>query len=162
MSIYSYKRGRKKISEIMGIIRESGDLCMFCGRKCYIDKMPHATVEHVKPSSKGGSNHYSNKRISCASCNFAKSSLSAADFEIELISLSVSVMEKYFKKEKIMEEEEKQAYLYGAEMAAEYSVEIGKTDLALMTPDEILTLSECFCKNYHSKFNELQNKANFC
>lgn len=60
-----------------------------------------------------------------------------------------------------MNEKEKEAYLYGAEMAAEYSTEIGKTDLAQMTPDEILTLSECFCKNYHSKYIELSNKENF-
>lgn len=61
-----------------------------------------------------------------------------------------------------MEEEEKQAYLYGAKMAAEYSKEIGKTDLSLMSYEEILTLSECFCKNYHSKIIELENISNFC
>lgn len=59
------------------------------------------------------------------------------------------------------EEFAQEAYLYGAQMAAEYSKEIGKTDLAIMTPDEILTLSECFCKNYHSKLNELCSEAPF-
>lgn len=59
------------------------------------------------------------------------------------------------KRIKLMEAEERTAYLHGAKMAAEYSKEIGKTDLALMTPDEILTLSECMCKNYHLKYMEL-------
>ena len=61
-----------------------------------------------------------------------------------------------------MDELQKQAYLYGAEMAAEYSKEIGKSDLATMSADEILTLSECFCKNYNNKIIELENKRNFC
>lgn len=61
-----------------------------------------------------------------------------------------------------MEEEEKGAYLYGAEMGAEYLHSIGKTDLASLTPEEVLTFSECMCKNYHSKYNELSNKLNFC
>lgn len=50
-----------------------------------------------------------------------------------------------------MEEEDKEAYLYGAKMAAEYTQEIGKTDLKNFTPDEILTFAECMCKNYHLK-----------
>lgn len=54
-----------------------------------------------------------------------------------------------------MSDIEKEAYLYGAEMAAEYSAEIGKTDLAVMSPEEILTLAECMCKNYHLKIIEL-------
>ena len=50
---------------------------------------------------------------------------------------------------------EQQAHLYGAQMGAEYLREIGKTDLALLTPSEALTFAECMCKNYHNKINEL-------
>lgn len=57
-----------------------------------------------------------------------------------------------------MEEHEKEAYLYGAAMGAEYLVEIGKTDLAEMTPHEALVFSECMCKNYHTKYAELISK----
>jgi len=57
-----------------------------------------------------------------------------------------------------MEDEQKQAYLYGAEQGAEYMRSIGKTDLSLLTPDEALTFSECMCKGYHEKYVELTNK----
>ena len=61
-----------------------------------------------------------------------------------------------------MEDEQKEAYLYGAEMAGEYLREIGKSDLAALSPAQVLTFSECMCKNYHMKFIELTNKSNFC
>jgi len=54
-----------------------------------------------------------------------------------------------------MEENQRQAYLYGAEMASEYLNEIGQKDLSLLTLEQILTFSECMCKNYHLKFIEL-------
>lgn len=57
-----------------------------------------------------------------------------------------------------MTEEEKQAYLYGAQQGAEYMHSIGKTDLATLTPDQVLTFSECICRNYHLKYAELTNK----
>ena len=59
-----------------------------------------------------------------------------------------------------MEENDRQAYVYGAEMGAEYLREIGKTDLALMTPAEALIFSEVVCKNYHMKKIELDSKIN--
>lgn len=58
-----------------------------------------------------------------------------------------------------MEDDQKEAYSYGINNAVEYTNEIGKTDLALMTAEEILTFAECMCKNYHTKIIEL-NKQN--
>lgn len=60
-----------------------------------------------------------------------------------------------------MEDIEKEAYQYGAQMGAEYLREIGKTDLASMTPEEVLTFSECMCKNYHNKYIELEACTHF-
>tara|TARA_R110000851_G_scaffold111570_2_gene235092 strand:+ start:273 stop:446 length:174 start_codon:yes stop_codon:yes gene_type:complete len=57
-----------------------------------------------------------------------------------------------------MEENERTAYLYGAEMGGEYLKEIGKSDLATLTPQEVLTFSECMCKNFWNKITELNCK----
>jgi len=57
-----------------------------------------------------------------------------------------------------MEEHQEQSYMYGAQMGGEYLKEIGKTDLAKLTPAEVLTFSECMCKNYHNKYIELNSK----
>ena len=57
-----------------------------------------------------------------------------------------------------MENDEKQAYLYGAQMAGEYIKEVGVSDLAKLNSEQVLTFSECMCKNYHSKLIELNTK----
>lgn len=54
-----------------------------------------------------------------------------------------------------MENEEKLAYLHGIECAVEYTDEIKKTNLADMTPEEVLTFAECMCKNYHQKIMQI-------
>lgn len=53
-----------------------------------------------------------------------------------------------------MEPEEKIAYLYGVNMAAEYLKSIGKTNLIELDQNEILSFAECMCKNYHLKLVE--------
>lgn len=143
--------GSKKISRLM---KEFKGRCFYCGRRVRIGSQPCATIDHVVPKANGGRGLHNNTVLCCLTCNQIKQSSSTSEFKKELISFVNAMKEKV----KIMEEEEKAAYLYGAQMAAEYSTEIGKTDLATMTPEEILTLSECFCKNYHSKIIELQNK----
>lgn len=50
-----------------------------------------------------------------------------------------------------MEKNEKTAYLYGGQNAAEYMKSIGKIDLSQLTGEEWLTFCECMCKNYHLK-----------
>lgn len=60
-----------------------------------------------------------------------------------------------------MDELEKEAYMYGAQMGSEYLKEIGKTDLALMNGQEVLTFSECMCKNYAEKLAELEDTIPF-
>ena len=55
-----------------------------------------------------------------------------------------------------MTDEEKASYMYGATMGAEYLQEIKNTDLATLTPDQVLTFAECVCKNYHNKIIELE------
>lgn len=59
-----------------------------------------------------------------------------------------------------MEEDLKQAYLYGAQMGAEYMRSIEETDLSVLTPDQALTFSECVCKNYHNKLIEINSQNN--
>ena len=56
------------------------------------------------------------------------------------------------------EEIKKEAYMYGVQMGAEYSKEVGKTDLSTMSVEEILTFAECVCKGYHMKLIELEKK----
>lgn len=60
-----------------------------------------------------------------------------------------------------MEENERQAYIYGGQMAAEYAKSIGKHDLATFTGEEWLTFCECMCKNYSQKIAELDDEIPF-
>lgn len=60
-----------------------------------------------------------------------------------------------------MEDYERSACIYGGQMAAEYTKEIGKTDLAALTPAEFVTFCEVMCLNYHGKRAELENKILF-
>ena len=61
------------------------------------------------------------------------------------------------RKDHTMEEEEKEAYLYGGMNAHEYAQSIGKQDLATFTTGEWLTFCECMCKNYHLKHSEVMS-----
>jgi hypothetical protein len=55
--------------------------CAYCGVAEEI-----MTVDHIHPTSKGGSNHKSNRRISCKSCNSMKHNKSTDEFR-ELLGL---------------------------------------------------------------------------
>lgn len=128
--------------------------CCYCDREVHYSKSPYATIEHMKAKSSGGSDYHDNLKLSCHSCNFMKSNSKEEEFLIELKSVAKAVIEK----EKKMENIKHEAYMYGAQMGAEYLKEIGKTDLAKLTGDEVLTFSECMCKNYHLKYVELTSK----
>ena len=140
--------GRAKLAPMM---RRQNQCCYYCGRKCHYNKMPYATVEHIKPlSSPEGKDRKSNRVMACHSCNSMKNNMPLDMFLEELSSLSNAIV----KKEKKMEEDQKQAYLYGGMNAHEYAQSIGKHDLATFTADEWLTFCECMCKNYHAKLVE--------
>jgi 5-methylcytosine-specific restriction endonuclease McrA len=49
--------------------REQEGFCAYCGN---VTLWEDWTVDHVDPRSKGGQNHYSNARGSCATCNRSK------------------------------------------------------------------------------------------
>ena len=70
---------------------EVGDLvCHYCGRKNLVEEMPMdapkaqlvglATIDHVKPRSKGGNDEYSNLVVACFPCNQRK-----ADNELDSV-----------------------------------------------------------------------------
>ena len=146
--------------------------CLYCGREVFYLKHPYATVEHLISKKNGGKDSFKNYGISCLECNRVKHSMDNHEFLFYIGHIYNHNKERIDKMtrnitnnpedRKDMTEEQRKAYLYGAQMAAEYSKEIGKTDLATMTPDEILILSECMCKNYHNKIIELENISNFC
>lgn len=129
--------------------------CFYCNRQVFTDKQPYANIDHVIPKKDGGVDRLDNLEISCFSCNNMKSHFSQKEFEIELLSLANAVSEG----KKKMENYERDAYMHGAKMAAEYLREIGKTDLAQMTPQEALTFAECMCKNYH--YFRISNDKNY-
>lgn len=56
---------RKPSSQLARVIAVYGDKC------CYCDSIP-TTVEHLIPRSRGGTNHISNLRPSCHTCNHRK------------------------------------------------------------------------------------------
>lgn len=49
--------------------RQNG-LCLYCGKKCGHTVGPHqATLDHIRPSSLGGTNHINNLVLACRACN---------------------------------------------------------------------------------------------
>lgn len=54
-----------------------------------------------------------------------------------------------------MENNEREAYLFGGKCGAEYAKSINKSNMAEFTGDEWLTFCECMCKNYHLDFIRL-------
>ena len=51
------------------IYRLQGGMCLGCDKKTHESQM---TKDHIKPKSKGGSNHITNIRLICGSCNSVK------------------------------------------------------------------------------------------
>lgn len=45
----------------------------YFGHRCWICHRPGTTIDHVKPTAKGGANWPSNIRPACGHCNYAKS-----------------------------------------------------------------------------------------
>lgn len=151
MSVYYFRKRKgepRAGTKIAVLMKKFNSKCYYCEREVFFDKFPYATIEHVDAKTNGGADHEENLKLACCSCNFMKSSWYENEFMEELYSLAEAVMRK---KER-MEKREKEAYMHGAKMAAEYLKEIGKTDLKTMTGDEALTFAECMCKNYHIFF----------
>lgn len=59
----------KRLKLRFQIFERDGFACVYCGRRA-----PEATLEidHIKPKSKGGSNHPENYATACRECNVGK------------------------------------------------------------------------------------------
>jgi len=66
--------------------REQNNKCCFCGNTLTWDmkKIPLAktcaTLEHVRPKSKGGHDHMRNLKVSCLGCNERRGDLPFGEF----------------------------------------------------------------------------------
>jgi len=58
-------------------LRIQGGRCFYCGSGL---KAEHATLDHVEPRSRGGTDRVSNLVASCRLCNRAKGSAGLAEF----------------------------------------------------------------------------------
>jgi 5-methylcytosine-specific restriction endonuclease McrA len=64
-------------AKLWGKNRKMQKECYYCRRKMHYAE---ATVDHVKPKSKGGSNARGNLKLCCKKCNQQKGSLSVERF----------------------------------------------------------------------------------
>jgi len=68
------------------IIAETGNVCHYCRKQTRLNFIgpvcdhDHATLDHVVPKSKGGTNERSNLVLACNACNNAKGDRSYEDF----------------------------------------------------------------------------------
>ena len=85
---------RKKISteERESALRKTGYRCAHCGKKIAIDT---ATIEHIYPFSKGGSDSEYNITVLCDKCNYEKSNTSVGDIPIYYRYINKEYIEKY-------------------------------------------------------------------
>ena len=67
---------RKKFAEFRAKTKR---ICYFCNKKL---SKKNSTVEHLLPSSRGGSNDESNLAIACAPCNAEKDNLTVQEYEV--------------------------------------------------------------------------------
>ena len=73
MSIYWIYKQEDKRNVISKLKDEQGYRCAYCKNK--FNKNNRATIDHVVPISKGGSNHLGNLVAACAGCNRKKGSM---------------------------------------------------------------------------------------
>lgn len=68
------KDRERKQWQLRTLLRRSGGKCEYCGKQCNrIDKHPDsATIDHVVPTTGGGSDNMSNLKLACHACNQSK------------------------------------------------------------------------------------------
>lgn len=59
------------------LLEESARTCIYCGHPLTLETME---VDHIVPSSQGGSNGFENKVCACPQCNAEKADKSVAEF----------------------------------------------------------------------------------
>lgn len=59
------------------LLEESARTCIYCGHPLTLETME---VDHIVPSSQGGSNGFENKVCACPRCNAEKADKSVAEF----------------------------------------------------------------------------------
>jgi 5-methylcytosine-specific restriction endonuclease McrA len=77
----THKRTSRNARQIRLIMLRDGRDCAYCGIRLYRkreDGEPKATVDHVIPKSRGGSDKLANKVICCPACNTAKADMDPA------------------------------------------------------------------------------------
>ena len=63
MNTRQKRRKKQQLAEIFGLY------CFWCQRKLLFEE---ATIDHLWPQSKGGSNQLENLRLTCHSCNHSR------------------------------------------------------------------------------------------
>lgn len=68
-------QGRRRMVKLL--MQRDGDCCRYCRDRLYTTT---ATIEHLTPQSRGGSNRISNLALSCQKCNNAKNSFTDEEY----------------------------------------------------------------------------------
>jgi 5-methylcytosine-specific restriction endonuclease McrA len=67
-------------AEWLKILEDSGNKCTYCGKE--FSKDCQATIDHMVPLSRGGSNYASNLTPACASCNTRKKNKTPEEYAV--------------------------------------------------------------------------------
>lgn len=75
---HAHKEERKRLRLVYAIALSRGLSCEYCGCALALQRSRHgppvATIDHYIPRVRGGTNHSSNLRLACESCNLTKGS----------------------------------------------------------------------------------------
>lgn len=77
-----------KMEKLSTLLSKQKNTCCYCGCKIhhpYLNIMPIATIDHVIPLSKGGSNLMHNLVACCQKCNTLKASRDLGPFLVDCI-----------------------------------------------------------------------------
>lgn len=77
MSVKLLKKGAEKGREKMALKKRLGNECAYCGCK---NKLM-LEVDHITPTSRGGTDDKINKQVCCSVCNQLKGSLTDSEFK---------------------------------------------------------------------------------
>jgi 5-methylcytosine-specific restriction endonuclease McrA len=73
------------------VIERDGLRCVYCGLDLIIKEVQ---LDHVIPEAKGGPTSYDNLQVTCGKCNREKSTLSESEFENNLRTRAIRILER--------------------------------------------------------------------